>query len=79
MILRHAQTVHKRVPAMQSSAPTVRFLSWWQRDTGIYKACFAYMLNMSYVEEEWEKGDNILGKRIPLSTQVHFGVGQSGI
>lgn len=39
MILHHVQTVPEHIPAMQNGACTVRFLSWWRKDTGIYKTC----------------------------------------
>lgn len=86
MILHHVQTVPKHIPTMQNGASAMRFLSRWQKDTEIYKACST--LKHTTLGTYWKcpifknngkRKTAFQEERIPSSTQVCSGVGQSGI
>lgn len=86
MILHHVQTIPEHIPAMQNGACTVRFLSWWQKDTGIYKACsilkhttLGIYWRCPICEKNGKRKITFQEERIPSSTQVHSSIGQSGI
>lgn len=86
MILHHVQTAPEHIPAMQNGACTVRFLSWWQKDTEIYKACsilkhasLGIYWKCPICKKNGKRKITFQEERIPSSTRVHSSIGQSGI